>query len=503
MSLYYQITDVGRDQSDTEQALTALRDVIQRFPQTDYARDAGLKVDLTLDHLAGKEMFVGRYYLRGQDYVAAINRFRTVVEKYQKTSQIAEALERLTEAYYALGVYSEAQTAAAVLGANYPGSPWYQDAYNLLMKRHLKPAGEQELLDQQGVLRHFLRICRMLATLRVRDLVLIEDVALEFAPGLNVLTGETGAGKSILLDALGLAAGNRAGARSSVRGEAAQGSAVAVFDLPAGHSARAAIAGNAIPADAEIILRRVISADGRTRAFVNDEPVGVGLLRELGETVVEIHGQSDDRGLFDAATHRRLLDAFGGYDGLLADVATRFAAFERARGEVRALRAAAASVAADAEYLRDVVDELTALAPLPDEAERLARERALLMNASRIAEDISAAAEFAGRRGRSGILAGRGPEASRPSRCRGACRGRRRRDFARTGFRAGRRGAARARKPACAPRWSTPANWSARRSVCSRCAMQAANMLCRPASSTSCLPIARRGSNRSTTAARN
>ena len=139
ISLYDQITDVGRDQTDTEQALTALQDVIQRFPNTSYARDASLKVDLTLDHLAGKEMTVGRYYLRRLDYVGAINRFRIVVERYQKTTQIAEALERLTEAYYALGIYNEAKTAAAVLGANYPGSPWYQDAYNLLTEHQLKP----------------------------------------------------------------------------------------------------------------------------------------------------------------------------------------------------------------------------------------------------------------------------------------------------------------------------------------------------------------------------
>lgn len=139
MSLYEQITDVGRDQSNTEQALTALQDVVQRFPNTEYARDASLKVDLTLDHLAGKEMAVGRYYLRAGDYIGAINRFRTVVERYQRTSQIAEALERLTEAYYALGVYDEAKTAAAVLGANYPGSPWYDDAYTLLVTHQMKP----------------------------------------------------------------------------------------------------------------------------------------------------------------------------------------------------------------------------------------------------------------------------------------------------------------------------------------------------------------------------
>ena len=143
MSLYEQITDTGRDQTNTEQALTALQDVVQRFPNTEYARDASLKVDLTLDHLAGKEMEVGRYYLVRHDYVGAINRFRTVVERYQKTPQIAEALERLTEAYYAMGVYDEAKNAAAVLGANYPGSPWYQDAYDLLVSNNLKPEVKQ------------------------------------------------------------------------------------------------------------------------------------------------------------------------------------------------------------------------------------------------------------------------------------------------------------------------------------------------------------------------
>ena len=140
ISLYEQIVDVGRDQTNTEQALVALQDVVQRFPDTAYARDATLKIDLTLDHLAGKEMEVGRYYLTNGDYIGAINRFRAVVEQYQRTSQIAEALERLTEAYYALGIYNEAKTAAAVLGANYPGSDWYKDAYDLLQEHHMKPA---------------------------------------------------------------------------------------------------------------------------------------------------------------------------------------------------------------------------------------------------------------------------------------------------------------------------------------------------------------------------
>jgi len=140
---YEQIADVGRDQKVTDQALTALQDVIRRFPSTEYARDSQLKLDLARDHLAGKEMDIGRYYLKRGDYLAAINRFRTVVEKYQTTSHVPEALERLTEAYLALGVVDEAQTAAAVLGHNYPGSDWYQYSYALLTGQNLEPAEDK------------------------------------------------------------------------------------------------------------------------------------------------------------------------------------------------------------------------------------------------------------------------------------------------------------------------------------------------------------------------
>ena len=143
IALYEQIVDVGRDQSKTQGALVALQDVVQRFPETEYARDATLKIDLTMDHLAGKEMEVGRYYLTRGDYIGAINRFRVVVTQYQTTPQIAEALERLTEAYYSIGVDKEAQTAAAVLGANYPGSVWYTDSYNILKGRRLIPAEDR------------------------------------------------------------------------------------------------------------------------------------------------------------------------------------------------------------------------------------------------------------------------------------------------------------------------------------------------------------------------
>jgi outer membrane protein assembly factor BamD len=144
ISLYEQIVDVGRDQSKTQGALVALQDVVQRFPDTEYARDATLKIDLTQDHLAGKEMEVGRYYLERGNYIGAINRFRVVIDQYQTTPQIAESLERLTESYYSLGLDSEAQTAAAVLGANYPGTVWYQDSFNILKGRNLTPVADQQ-----------------------------------------------------------------------------------------------------------------------------------------------------------------------------------------------------------------------------------------------------------------------------------------------------------------------------------------------------------------------
>ncbi len=143
MSHYEQISDVDRDQSTTARALQALEEVTRRFPGSVYARDARLKIDLARDHLAGKEMTVGRYYLRRGNPVAAIGRFRMVIERYQTTSHTPEALHRLTEAYLALGVPNEAQTSAAVLGHNYPGSRWYQHSYALLLDSDLKPEADE------------------------------------------------------------------------------------------------------------------------------------------------------------------------------------------------------------------------------------------------------------------------------------------------------------------------------------------------------------------------
>jgi outer membrane protein assembly factor BamD len=132
ISYYVQITDVGRDQKMTEQALKALDDVVRRFPDSKYARDAKLKLDFTRDHLAGKEMEIGRYYLKRGQYLAAMNRFKRVVDSYQTTTHVPEALERLVECDLALGLYDEAKANAAVLGHNYPGSEWYEDSYALV-----------------------------------------------------------------------------------------------------------------------------------------------------------------------------------------------------------------------------------------------------------------------------------------------------------------------------------------------------------------------------------
>jgi outer membrane protein assembly factor BamD len=144
ISFYEQISDVGRDQGMTQSALATLSEVVRRFPETEYARDARLKIDLTIDHLAGKEMEIGRYYLNQQSYVAAINRFRSVIVSYQTTTHVPEALHRLTESYLSLGVVTEAQTAAAILGHNFPGSDWYEDSYALLAGNDLEPRENQD-----------------------------------------------------------------------------------------------------------------------------------------------------------------------------------------------------------------------------------------------------------------------------------------------------------------------------------------------------------------------
>jgi len=231
----------------------------------------------------------------------------------------------------------------------------------------------------------------MLAALTIRDIVLIEQAALEFAPGLNVLTGETGAGKSILLDSLGLAVGGRG--RASVRAGAAQGSATAVFEPEKNHPAFALLREQAMETGGEIVLRRTLAADGRSRAFINDEAVGVSLLKDLGSLLLEVHGQQDDRGLFDTATHRALLDGFGGLNGDAQTVAALFGEWSAARTALEDLKALAARAQAEAEFVRAAASELSDFDPQAGEEESLASERALMMNAARIVEEVSSALE--------------------------------------------------------------------------------------------------------------
>lgn len=234
----------------------------------------------------------------------------------------------------------------------------------------------------------------MLSVLTVRDIVLIEQAALEFAAGLNVLTGETGAGKSILLDALGLACGGRSGGRSSVRVGAERGSVTAQFDPPVKHPARVLLEAQDMPCDDSLLLRRTVSADGRTRAFINDGVVSVQLMNQVGDTLIEVHGQNDDRGLFDPVNHRILLDNFGGHGDLLDKVRSAFAAMAAARGALVSLKKDQAEAAAEADDVHAAIDELSLLDVQPGEENALAEERAILMNATHLAEDVSGANEL-------------------------------------------------------------------------------------------------------------
>jgi DNA repair protein RecN (Recombination protein N) len=237
----------------------------------------------------------------------------------------------------------------------------------------------------------------MLTSLMVRNIVLIERAELSFSAGLNVLTGETGAGKSILLDALGLAAGERANGRACVRSGAEQAVAVAGFEFPPKHPARTILNQSGIALeDCEIVLRRVVSADGRSRAFINDQPVGVQLAREIGSVLLEVHGQADDRGLFDPASHRALLDAFGGNEALAGEVADDFMRVQAARERLEQLRTARDAAERESDFLRFASNELSKLAPQPGEEVELGSARALMMNAGRLSQEIAAAFDFVG-----------------------------------------------------------------------------------------------------------
>jgi DNA repair protein RecN (Recombination protein N) len=229
----------------------------------------------------------------------------------------------------------------------------------------------------------------MLAHLSIRDIVLIDRLDVDFSGRLSVLTGETGAGKSIVLDSFALALGAR-GDASLVRDGAEQGQVAAAFDLPKKHPAREFLKGSdlGIEEDGQVILRRVQLADGRTRAFINDRPVSVQILRELGTRLVEIHGQHDERALIDPSAHRSLLDAFGGTADQASNVKSLWNAWRETEMQVAEERARQERARREEDYVRNAVDELTKLAPKPGEETALAERRASLMRAEKVGGDL-------------------------------------------------------------------------------------------------------------------
>lgn len=232
----------------------------------------------------------------------------------------------------------------------------------------------------------------MLATLSIRDFVLVEKLDLDFAGagGLGALTGETGAGKSILIDALGLALGARAES-GTVRRGASQASVAACFDLPRDHPARSVLAEQGIDGEDVLTLRRTVGSDGRGRAFVNDQPASVALLRRLGNTLVEIQGQMEQHGLLDLATHRASLDAFAGLEKQATAVGAAWTAWRSAVKAHADAQAATESARRDEDFLRHALKELEALAPKVDDEERLAAERQLMRAGSALGEAVAQA----------------------------------------------------------------------------------------------------------------
>ncbi len=246
----------------------------------------------------------------------------------------------------------------------------------------------------------------MLTALSIRDVVLIDRLELHFRPGLCVLTGETGAGKSILLDALGLALGRRADS-SLVRAGAQEAMVAAEFAVESGHRALSLLRDAAITAEGgSIVLRRLLAADGKSRAFVNDEPTSVGLLRQLGDSLVEVEGEFAERGLFEPANHRAILDAFAGNEELSHLQRQAWRNWREAEAREVDAATALASALAEEDALRHQLAELDSLGPQEGEEDRLSARRSLLQNAERLAETLrEAAAEIDGNAGALSALA--------------------------------------------------------------------------------------------------
>ena len=243
----------------------------------------------------------------------------------------------------------------------------------------------------------------MLASLSIRDMLLIEQVDLRFATGLNVLTGETGAGKSILLDSLGFVLGRR-GRATLVRQGADLGEVTAEFELEATHPVGKILEEAGFPFDGHLILRRINYPDGRKRAYVNDRPCSAEVLRNLGMALVEVHGQHDDRGLLDAKGHRAVLDAYAGNEAALARTAAAWREFQQADKALVAAKDAIALAEADAEYVQHSLKELAELGPEAGEDEALDQKRRLMQAAERVRGDVAKAAHAVGLEGAEGLL---------------------------------------------------------------------------------------------------
>jgi DNA repair protein RecN (Recombination protein N) len=335
----------------------------------------------------------------------------------------------------------------------------------------------------------------MLSQLAIRDIVLIDKLVLNFREGLSVLTGETGAGKSILLDAFALALGGRGDGRLVRHGEG-QGAVTAVFDVPLDHPARALAAQAEIDTEGDLILRRVQMADGRTRAFVNDQAVGVQALRAIGAALVEIHGQHDDRALADPTTHRAILDAFGGLQEPLAQVAEVARRVKAARSALAVHRARVEAAAKEADFLRHAVGELETLAPEPGEETSLAERRTVMQQSEKVARELNEAIEASGGGIVSHLSAGSngGPRSCRP--------------WSSPASRPSTRLSPPSTRPTPSSTWrcarpnSIHANWSGWKSDCSPCGPLRASFRCRSTISPPCASATWRTSRRSMPARR-
>ncbi len=404
---YEQIADIQRDQKGTEQAMNALREVVNRFPDTTYARDAKLKIDLCFDHLAGKEMEIGRFYQKQHLYEAAIGRFQRVVDDYpdhQPCAGGAGAPDRGLPRAWAEGSGAQDRRCAGL-----------QLSRQRLVRRQLRPASGRwhRPPQRQGTERSaqnsaasspvpgmrcsnrtLLSSCEqrgVLTALSIRDVVLIERLDLAFDHGLTVLTGETGAGKSILLDSLGLALGARAES-GLVRASAEQASVTACFSPPNDHAVRAVLDEHGLTADDEIVLRRD-RHQGRPLARLRQRPSG-------RRRPVAAHRRAAGRGARPARANepgrpRQPCRSAGCVRGARRHCAlpwqtpgapggTRCTRLEQAREAI-------AAAERDEEWLRHAVDELATLAPRIGEEETLAQERQRLQQNERRAEAIAAA----------------------------------------------------------------------------------------------------------------